>query len=74
MITISGIGLDDVFILLSGYISAPPKASAEEKIAYTMGTSGVAITITSLTDAISFFIGYLSVFKSVRNFCFFTGE
>ncbi|XP_021359962.1 patched domain-containing protein 3-like [Mizuhopecten yessoensis] len=68
-----GIGLDDMFILLSGLADAPVSYSIEDKIKQTLRTSGVAITITSLTDFLAFAIGASSVFLSVRNFCIYTG-
>ncbi|XP_069118371.1 patched domain-containing protein 3-like [Argopecten irradians] len=68
-----GIGLDDMFILLSGLADAPTSYSIEDKMKQTLRTSGVAITITSLTDFLAFAIGASSVFLSVRNFCLYTG-
>lgn len=38
-----------------------------------MKSSGVAITITSITDIIACCAGAASVFPSVRNFCWYTG-
>lgn len=67
-----GVGLDNMFILLSGLSDAPFEKSPEERVAETMRTSGVAITITSITDIIAFGIGASSIFLSVRNFCIYT--
>ncbi|XP_062585478.1 patched domain-containing protein 3-like isoform X2 [Saccostrea cucullata] len=70
-----GIGIDDMFILMSGMADAPPltKVSIKERMEFMMKKSGVAITITSLTDLLAFVIGATSVFKSIRNFCIYTG-
>ncbi|KAK3099620.1 hypothetical protein FSP39_007097 [Pinctada imbricata] len=70
---IVGIGVDDMFVLLSGLASAPLDLSISQRIGHTMKTSGIAITITSLTDIVAFSIGNLSVFMSVRHFCIYTG-
>ncbi|XP_071145465.1 patched domain-containing protein 3-like [Mytilus edulis] len=70
---ILGIGVDDMFILLSGLTDAPLRGTVEERISFTMRTTGVAITITSLTDLIAFMVGYMSDFMSVRHFCLYTG-
>ncbi|CAC5426738.1 unnamed protein product [Mytilus coruscus] len=70
---IMGIGVDDMFILMSGLASAPLNKSNEERVGRTMQSSAVAITITSLTNVTAFAIGMLSSFQSVRNFCIYTG-
>ncbi|OWF50767.1 patched domain-containing protein 3-like [Mizuhopecten yessoensis] len=71
---IIGIGVDDMFIMMSGLADADQSAEIEDKIAFVMKTSGIAITITSLTNFIAFVVGITSVFKSVRNFCLFTAS
>ncbi|XP_056011580.1 patched domain-containing protein 3-like isoform X2 [Ostrea edulis] len=72
---IIGIGIDDVFILMSGIADAKSvdKSSVSDRIYFMMKTSGIAITITSVTDFLAFLIGASSVFISVRNFCIYTG-
>lgn len=68
-----GIGIDDMFILLAGLASAWNKPTIEDKIANTLRSSGVGITITSLTDLIAFMAGAGSSIIAVRNFCIYTG-
>ncbi|CAG2245472.1 unnamed protein product [Mytilus edulis] len=70
---IIGIGVDDMFILMSGLASAPFSKSIEERVGQTMQSNGVAITITSLTNVTAFAVGLLSTFQSVRHFCIYTG-
>ncbi|XP_062568477.1 uncharacterized protein LOC134230660 [Saccostrea cucullata] len=76
---IVGIGLDDVFILLSGLADAPLTGSdgtpttIQQRISFAMATSGVSISITSLTDFLAFGIGSSSSFVSIRNFSIYTG-
>ncbi|WAR11918.1 PTHD3-like protein [Mya arenaria] len=70
---ILGIGVDDMFILLSGLVTAGFSDSSEQRFGTMMRHSGVAITITSLTNIIAFGCGASSSFKSVRNFCVYTG-
>ncbi|XP_021373694.1 patched domain-containing protein 3-like [Mizuhopecten yessoensis] len=65
---ILGIGIDDMFILLAGLAEVPLLATTPKQ-----RTSGVSITITSLTDILAFGVGASSVFLGVRNFCIFTG-
>ncbi|XP_045205429.2 patched domain-containing protein 3-like [Mercenaria mercenaria] len=68
-----GIGIDDMFILLSGLSEAQTKTTVEDKMAETLRISGVGITITSLTDLIAFMAGAGSSFVAVKNFCIYTG-
>jgi hypothetical protein len=72
----AGIGIDDMFILMSGMADAPPlsEISIKERVIFMMQKSAVAITITSLTDLLAFVVGASSVFKSIRNFCIYTGK
>ncbi|XP_053400140.1 patched domain-containing protein 3-like isoform X2 [Mercenaria mercenaria] len=70
---IIGIGIDDMFILLSGLSEAQTKFSVGDKMAETLRIAGVGITITSLTDLIAFMAGAGSTFVAVRNFCIYTG-
>ena len=71
---ILGIGVDDMFILLSGLMQAGFGTDVKDRIGTMMRVSGVAITITSLTNILAFACGAISTFKSVRNFCVFTGK
>ncbi|XP_061180415.1 patched domain-containing protein 3-like [Saccostrea echinata] len=74
-----GIGIDDMFILMSGMADAPSLSEQSDnrdikkRMIFMMKKSGIAITITSLTDFLAFAIGYSSVFKSIQNFCIYTG-
>ena len=71
---ILGIGVDAMFILLSGIADALYDHDTRSRVGQMMGKSGVAVTITSLTDILAFGAGASSTFKSVRNFCVFTGK
>ena len=73
----SGIGIDDMFILMSGMAEGPSLTTAssiKERMKYMLQKSGVAITITSITDLLAFTIGATSVFISIRTFCIYTGN
>lgn len=57
-------GVDDMFVIVQSWnnLSADDKTTAlHEKFAKTMKHAGVAITVTSLTDFISFAIGGTTV-------------
>ncbi|XP_060072050.1 patched domain-containing protein 3-like [Ylistrum balloti] len=70
---IIGIGLDDMFILMSCLADCSVKGTIEDRIKKTIRTGGVAITITSITDFLAFAIGASASFISVRNFCVYAG-
>jgi hypothetical protein len=64
-----------MFIIVSGYTEtlANKDLSIEMRMKRTLMTSGLAITVTSLTDILTFMIGYTSLFNTVKNFCVYTG-
>ena len=47
--------------------------SVPQRLAEAYSEAAVSITITSLTDMISFFIGIITPFPSVQIFCIYTG-
>ena len=66
-----------MFLLLTGLASTYEEGGSVEpkkKVMMTMRTSGVAITLTSITDLVAFFVGMTSPFLAVRNFCAYTGN
>eukprot|EP00297_Palpitomonas_bilix_P001640 CAMPEP_0113876152 /NCGR_PEP_ID=MMETSP0780_2-20120614/5331_1 /TAXON_ID=652834 /ORGANISM="Palpitomonas bilix" /LENGTH=1021 /DNA_ID=CAMNT_0000862205 /DNA_START=52 /DNA_END=3117 /DNA_ORIENTATION=+ /assembly_acc=CAM_ASM_000599 len=66
-----GIGVDDMFVLVSELERQPKSLSVEEKIARTMGHAGVSITITSLTDVLAFALGATTTLPALKSFCVF---
>lgn len=77
MFSILGIGIDDMFILMSGMAGAPSlleNNTVKDRMKYMLKKSGISITITSITDLLAFGIGASSVFISIRNFCLYTGN
>ncbi|KAK1879545.1 Patched domain containing protein 3 [Dissostichus eleginoides] len=70
---ILGIGLDDMFIMISCWQRTSVLDSVPERLAYTYKDAAVSITITTLTDALALFLGCSSPFGSVRSFCLYAG-
>ncbi|XP_034190230.2 patched domain-containing protein isoform X1 [Osmia lignaria lignaria] len=68
-----GIGIDDTFVMLAAWRRTSILKPVPERMAATLSEAAVSITITSLTDMISFFIGILSPFPSVQIFCIYSG-
>ena len=55
--------------MLAAWRRTSVKLSVPERMGHTMSEAAVSITITSLTDMISFWMGIFSPFPSVRIFC-----
>ncbi|XP_026169155.1 patched domain-containing protein 3 [Mastacembelus armatus] len=68
---ILGIGLDDMFIMISCWQRTRVLDSIPDRLADTYKKAAVSITITTLTDALALFLGYSSPFGSVQSFCLY---
>lgn len=55
--------------MLAAWRRTSVKLTVPERMGHTMSEAAVSITITSLTDMISFWMGIFSPFPSVRIFC-----
>ena len=69
MMFITGIGIDDTFVMLAAWRRTSVKLPVPERMGQMLSEAAVSITITSLTDMISFWIGVISPFPSVSIFC-----
>eukprot|EP00058_Branchiostoma_floridae_P003511 XP_002588999.1 hypothetical protein BRAFLDRAFT_87471 [Branchiostoma floridae] len=67
-----GIGIDDMFIMVAAWRKTNPHHTVERRMSEALGEAAVSITITSITDALAFGIGAITVFPSVQIFCIFT--
>lgn len=67
-----GIGMDDSFVLLAAWRRTDTKLSVMDRLGETYAEAAVSVTITSLTNFISFWIGAITPFPSVRIFCIYT--
>nr|XP_026495368.1 patched domain-containing protein 3 isoform X2 [Vanessa tameamea] len=68
-----GIGIDDTFVMLAAWRRTSPTLPVPERMAIMLSEAAVSITITSVTDMLSFFIGIFSPFPSVQIFCMYSG-
>ncbi|XP_071446511.1 patched domain-containing protein 3-like isoform X1 [Hetaerina americana] len=68
-----GIGIDDTFVMLAAWRRTSPLLEVPERLGRTLSEAAVSITITSVTDMLSFWIGIISPFPSVQIFCIYTG-
>ncbi|XP_063777758.1 patched domain-containing protein 3-like [Pseudophryne corroboree] len=70
---ILGIGVDDMFIMISSWQQTKVKSKVEERMAETYTEAAVSITITTLTDVLALYIGIMTPFQSVKSFCIYAG-
>ena len=68
-----GIGIDDTFVMLGAWRRTSVHDTVPERMAQTFRDAAVSITITSITDMLSFFIGVITPFPCVQIFCVYTG-
>ncbi|GMT10222.1 hypothetical protein PFISCL1PPCAC_1519, partial [Pristionchus fissidentatus] len=66
------IGIDDLFVMSAAWHRTNPEKRPEVRIAETLEEAAVAITITSVTDILTFGIGIFTPLPAVRIFCVYT--
>nr|XP_056713097.1 patched domain-containing protein 3-like [Euleptes europaea] len=69
-----GVGVDDMFIMVSCWQQTKVKHRVEDRMANTYAEAAVSITITTLTDILAFYIGIATSFPSIQSFCIYTGS
>lgn len=66
-----GVGMDDTFVVLAAWRRTDPKKSIEDRLGEAYSESAVSITITSLTNFLTFCIGLTSSYNAIRLFCLY---
>ncbi len=66
-----GIGVDDMFIMISAWRQTSVHKSVSDRMSQAMEEAALSITITSVTDALAFGIGCVTNFLSIRLFCIY---
>ena len=69
----AGIGIDDTFVMLAAWRRTSVHNAVPERLANAFTDAAVSITITSVTDMLSFWIGIITPFPSVKIFCVYAG-
>ena len=70
----AGIGVDDTFVVLSAWWRTRSRDPVPRRMADAYEEAAVSITITSLTDMFSFWVGVATPIPSVQIFCLYSGE
>ena len=60
--------------MLAAWRRTPVTLPVPERMGRMLAEAAVSITITSVTDVLSFWIGLTSTFPSVQIFCLYTGQ
>nr|XP_045594269.1 patched domain-containing protein 3-like [Procambarus clarkii] len=68
-----GIGMDDVFVMLAAWRRTRLQDSVPERMGQAFSDAAVGITITTVTEMVSFFIGAVTPFPSVQIFSIYMG-
>lgn len=66
------VGVDDIFMVLRAWDRSDLSAKIEDRMAAALEDAGPSITISSLTNIMSFTIGAASDTPAVRTFCVFS--
>lgn len=61
-----------MFIMVAAWRLTSIKSSLEDRLCEALEHSAVSITVTSLTNALSFGIGMITSIRAVRLFCAYT--
>ncbi|CAJ1082672.1 patched domain-containing protein 3-like [Xyrichtys novacula] len=69
---ILGIGLNNMFVLISDWQHTKVKDSVPHRMAHSYKEAVMSITITALVDLLKFSIGVTSDFPAVQSFCIYT--
>ncbi|XP_023217404.1 patched domain-containing protein 1-like [Centruroides sculpturatus] len=64
--------IDDAFVLLACWRISNPKHKVHKRMEETLGEAGISITLTSLTNLFSYYIGMMSSFPLIRIFCYYS--
>lgn len=70
---LAGVGVDDMFIMISSWEQSASKTDTKSRLADTYSEAALSVTVTTITDVLAFFIGTWTAFPSVQSFCLYTG-
>uniref|UniRef100_A0A914UIJ3 SSD domain-containing protein n=1 Tax=Plectus sambesii TaxID=2011161 RepID=A0A914UIJ3_9BILA len=65
------IGIDDMFLIVAAWRATDRIASVPDRMQRAMTHAGVSVSMTSATDALSFFIGSMAPLPAVTQFCLY---
>ncbi|KAK6996580.1 hypothetical protein SK128_026715 [Halocaridina rubra] len=66
-----GLGVDDMYVIVAAWEASSGSISLRERAKKTLKHAGVAVTVTSLTDAVAFLVGATTQVPALRWFCIY---
>ncbi|CAN0416859.1 unnamed protein product, partial [Discosporangium mesarthrocarpum] len=66
-----GLGVDDSFVICNAFSTADPNLPLERRMGVALGSAGVSITVTSLTDFVAFMISATTTLPALSSFCLY---
>ena len=69
-----GLGCDDCFVLVNAFERTDRKAPLPERAAEALKTSGVSVTVTSVTDVVAFGIGSFTSLPALSSFSMYSAS
>ena len=67
-----GLGVDDMFVIVNTIDQTPMHLPADVRFRVGLAHAGASITLTSVTDAFSFFVGSFTEIPAIHSFCIFS--
>ena len=71
-LSLTGVGVDDMFIMISAWQKTSLTDSISERMSDVYSKVAVSITITTVTNVLAFYTGIMTSFKSAQYFCIYT--
>ena len=68
-----GVGIDDAFVIVTAFDSMDEKLEKRERIGRAISQAGAAVTVTSITNSATFFIGSITQIPALRYFAIWAG-
>lgn len=65
------VGVNDLYIITSAFDAQDGSLSIEDRLAGAMRQCGKSIGFTAITTAVAFFLGSMSRFFAIRQFCYY---